>query len=74
MEILNPFSKEGKDGMSFVDRVAIAVIFLLVIFLTIAVPILLIAWYRKATPKARAMFWLVFCFMYVFGAIVGFSE
>lgn len=74
MKLLNPFDTKGSEDTSFVDRMAIAIIFLLVIFLTIAVPILLIGWYKKASNRSRILFWMVFCLMYVFGSIAAFCE
>lgn len=72
MNILNPFSKEGKQGTSFIDRIAIAAIFLFVILLSIAVPLLIVAWYKKADDYGRAIFWLFFIGMYLLSFLTAF--
>lgn len=49
MNIINPFDKEGKEGMDFIDRTAIAGLFIIFAGLTIFIIVKIAGLFKK--PK-----------------------
>lgn len=59
MSLLNPFDKRGREESSFIDRAAIAILWLFVMIMTVLLPILIYRWYKRANQKSRVIFWIV---------------
>jgi hypothetical protein len=69
MNLLNPFSKEGRSDTNLIDRLAVSILFIVIAFLTIAIPIILINWYMKANARKRKAFWLVVLMVFLCGSL-----
>lgn len=69
MNLLNPFSKEGRSDTNFIDRLAGSILFIVIALITIAIPIILINWYREANTRKRKVFWLVMLMLFLFGSL-----
>ena len=69
MNLLNPFSKEGRSDTNFIDRLAFSILFIVIALMTIAIPILLINWYVKANAKKQKTFWVALLLIFIFGSL-----
>ncbi len=49
MNIINPFDKRGKENLDFIDRSAIAVLFLLFALVTIYILVSIVSLLKKLT-------------------------
>jgi hypothetical protein len=67
MNLLNPFDRRGKGESSFTDRAAIAVLWVLIMFFSVLIPILVYKWYKSATPRKRTLLLVVLCTMILLG-------
>ena len=59
MNILNPYDRKGREDACFIDRIAVAILWLLVMTLTILLPVMIYKWYKDATTRKRIAFLIV---------------